>query len=168
VLALERGKNEEWARDALRAAIADESARVLALHAARAAIAEFFDAHARPEQLEALLAEPPEEIERVSAELQASLDLAVAEAIAGAGEADPRGAEAAIEPILDAMAAARRATHITEDLGDESFTIRVRLPGEVLATDADEVVDGVAVWRFHGKELRDREQRLELRTVLRR
>lgn len=53
---------------------------------------------------------------------------------------------------------ARRA--VTEDLGDETFEVRVALPGKLIAHDGDLVEDGVVVWKFPGKALYDRPQTL--------
>lgn len=50
---------------------------------------------------------------------------------------------------------ARRA--VTEDLGDERFRVRVELPGELIAHNADHVDGNVVEWEFGGKALMDRE-----------
>lgn len=159
----EQGKHEEWLRDAVLASIPDDGRRTLAFHAGRAALEEFFAANAAPEQLEALLAMTPEEIERASRELEDALDLAILDAVAAAFPEELAGDSE--ERFLSAYAGARRATHVTEDLEDESFVVRIRLPGRVIAHNADAIEDGVAVWRFDGKDLRDREQRIELHSV---
>ncbi|MGE0480799.1 MAG: hypothetical protein AB7Q17_10055 [Phycisphaerae bacterium] len=53
---------------------------------------------------------------------------------------------------------ARRA--VTEDIGDETFEVRVALPGKLIAHDGDLVEDGAVVWKFPGKALYDRPQTL--------
>jgi len=159
----ERGKWEEWLRDAVVATFPAEGRPLLAFHAGRAALVRHFAEHASPEQLEALLATSPEEIERASREFERALDHALLEAVAGV---DPDGlGEPSRKRFLAALAGARRSTHVTEDLGDETFIVRVRLPGRVIAHNADGIEDGFAVWIFDGQDLRDREQRIELHTV---
>lgn len=67
----------------------------------------------------------------------------------------PRGQ---IDQLLSAYQheAARRA--ITDDLGDELWELSVRLPGTLVAHNADRVEEGAVLWGFHGKALMDRDQ----------
>jgi hypothetical protein len=51
---------------------------------------------------------------------------------------------------------ARRA--VTEDLADDSFKVRVTLPGQIVAHNATEVDGEFLVWQFPGKALMDRDQ----------
>jgi len=159
----ERGKNEEWLRDAIRAAIPDEVDHPIAFHAGRVALEAFFAANASPERLEALLAMSAEEIERAGRALEDSLAVSLGDAVIDALPAEL--AAPTRERFLATYAGARRATHVSEDLEDESFVVRIRLPGRVVAHNADALEEGFAVWRFDGKDLRDREQRIELHTV---
>jgi hypothetical protein len=46
---------------------------------------------------------------------------------------------------------------VTRDCADDAWTVELRLPGELLAHNADEVRDGIAIWKFPGKALMDRE-----------
>jgi hypothetical protein len=72
--------------------------------------------------------------------------------------AEARGAE---DPTLaHALALERHDYDVTHDLEDESFTVRVKMPGRVLGHNADAAEDGYLVWKFHGRDLRDRRQRL--------
>jgi hypothetical protein len=54
----------------------------------------------------------------------------------------------------------------TEDLGDESFTVRVRMPGTVVDGNYDELAGGAAAWSFKGGALRDRDVVLRVVSVL--
>jgi hypothetical protein len=51
---------------------------------------------------------------------------------------------------------ARRA--VTEDLGDDKFTVRLALPGEIVAHNAIETDGRLLVWQFPGKALMDRDE----------
>lgn len=44
---------------------------------------------------------------------------------------------------------------ITEDLMDESFNLRVQLPGRVVSCNADSTEDGNLVWEFSGEDIVD-------------
>jgi hypothetical protein len=44
---------------------------------------------------------------------------------------------------------------VTEDLMDESFEVRVDLPGRVLKSDAKAMDTGVLIWKFKGEDLAD-------------
>ena len=50
--------------------------------------------------------------------------------------------------------------HITEDLNDDSFTIRIDMPGVIVGSNADERQGNTLVWKFSGKMMHDR--RIEL------
>jgi hypothetical protein len=49
---------------------------------------------------------------------------------------------------------------VTEDLADEKFEIRVEMPGEIVASNADSVEGSTAVWVFDGQIIRDKELEL--------
>ena len=56
---------------------------------------------------------------------------------------------------------------ITNDLGAEQFKIIVKMPGELVAHNADKIADdGSAVWEFNGKAFRDRPFELMVTTRL--
>lgn len=44
---------------------------------------------------------------------------------------------------------------VTEDIMDESFIIRVDLPGQTISSNTKESEEGVLVWRFDGSDLAD-------------
>ena len=54
----------------------------------------------------------------------------------------------------------KKAFAITEDLGDDKFEITVELPGEIIASNAEETSGGSATWTFDGGAVRDREMEL--------
>ena len=53
-------------------------------------------------------------------------------------------------------AEARRA--VTEDLADEVWTVRVEMPGEIIAHNGEQTDDGVVEWGFDAEALHDRDQ----------
>jgi hypothetical protein len=54
----------------------------------------------------------------------------------------------------------------TDDLGDDTFHLRVRMPGTIVGGDYDAVEDGVAAWEFEGSTLRDRDRVLRVVSVV--
>jgi hypothetical protein len=50
----------------------------------------------------------------------------------------------------------RRA--VTEDIEDERWEVRVELPGDLIASNATRIEDGVVIWEFPGKAMFDRDQ----------
>lgn len=53
----------------------------------------------------------------------------------------------------------------TEDLGDETFRVSVRLPGTIVGGNHDGIDDGAATWKFDGSGLRDRDRVLRVVSV---
>lgn len=53
-----------------------------------------------------------------------------------------------------------KALAVTEDLGDDRFEIIVEMPGQIVATNADEVGGSTVKWTFDGQIIRDRELEL--------
>ncbi|MBI5863187.1 MAG: hypothetical protein HZB38_01475 [Planctomycetes bacterium] len=47
---------------------------------------------------------------------------------------------------------------VSEDIGDERWTVRVQMPGEIIASNATSLDNGVAEWAFDGKLMYDRDQ----------
>ncbi|MBU0638206.1 MAG: hypothetical protein KKB50_05015 [Planctomycetes bacterium] len=45
---------------------------------------------------------------------------------------------------------------VTEDIGDEAWEIRLKLPGELVASNGERQEDGFVAWCFDGEALRDR------------
>ncbi len=50
---------------------------------------------------------------------------------------------------------------VTEDLMDESFDVRVDLPGRVISDNSELMETGVLIWRFDGEELTDNDYELK-------
>jgi len=156
VIAWERGKAEAWADDALVATAAGADRLPEARLAVRSAVAGYFAERVAPEDVEALLGAPKARIEARARAVEADLDrLAVERATDVLGLPAADGVR-----LAEAIAARRRAFAVTEDLGDEAFRVRLRLPGRVVRHDGDAVEGGAVVWRFDGKALRDREHSL--------
>lgn len=157
-----RGKAEEWAAEAVRTVLPDDPERARATLAVSAAIGRTFEESGSPAQIEEWLDLDPEERDRRERAFHETLDGVAWRALTDALPNTPAALDQ--EEFLAAIAAERSAMQITEDLGDESFEVRVRLPGEILEHDADAIEDGYAVWRFDGKGLRDRAHTLTLHT----
>lgn len=165
VIDWERGKAQRWAEQALGLAAPDRADAPLARLAAQDAVSAFFARELPVERARALLDLARAEPARLEGELralQARHDAEVSEALRRALGLGPHQAAR----LRDALAAERRAFEVTEDLGDERFVVRLRLPGRVERHDADAVEDGALVWRFSGEELRDREVTLLATSVL--
>ncbi|MBL1217402.1 MAG: hypothetical protein D8M59_07885 [Planctomycetes bacterium] len=54
----------------------------------------------------------------------------------------------------------KRHLKYTQDLNSEGLRIAVEMPGEIVASNADEQTDNQAVWRFKGEWLHDRDREL--------
>ncbi len=54
----------------------------------------------------------------------------------------------------------------TDDIGDEGFTVRVKLPGTLISGNHDGEADGFAVWKFKGETLREGDVVLRAVSVL--
>ena len=54
----------------------------------------------------------------------------------------------------------------TLDLGDEEFSVKLELPGTIVAGNFDALVDGRAAWKFNFDALRDRDVVLRAVSVL--
>ncbi len=54
----------------------------------------------------------------------------------------------------------------TDDLGDESFKIKVRMPGTIVGGNYDSVDGATASFSFQGEDLRDRDVRLQVVSVV--
>jgi hypothetical protein len=117
----------------------------------------FTSADTRP--LHALFRRPPgperdaklaEFGDRLMAGVRPALDRAL-------GEAGASGRERGM--FWQAYEREERNRTVTEDLGDEVFEIRVKLPGQIVAHNGDKLDDdGSVVWEFKGDALNDRDQ----------
>lgn len=63
-----------------------------------------------------------------------------------------------IDAFVERYDLARATYAVTEDLADEKWEVRVRLPGQIVAHNADEIDGHEAVWHFSGEFLMDRDQ----------
>ncbi len=169
LLAFERAKGQALLERALQAvAVAGEPGAVAARRAldARARFGAAFDAAWKTDDVLKLVSAPRAEQAALEARYRAqTLDAAVAAGVEAALAAGA-GGEAALEGTLRAaLEAERRTLEATEDLQDETFCVRVTLPGRVVLSDAEALEDDgrTAVLRFGGKELA--ESPLVLRVV---
>jgi hypothetical protein len=167
MVAFERGKALAHLDEALAAAAPDR-ADTRARLAARAAFERAFDAAWRPEALVSYV----DASDEVKADLEARFRADTARAAGEAGAAallasaerkakpDAATHRAVEKRVIEAYEAARRVLDATEDLGDETFEVRVTFPAPVVLSDADALEDDgrTAVFRFGGEHLRDREQ----------
>ncbi len=144
-----------------RAQLAPSAAADIRAHAERA-LASQVDSFRLREVL-ALLCTPPKERQwaRADAEQEAGAKLA---AIEGELRAALRRAVSETTMFLDDRYAIQAqlewsftAFDQTNDLADETFTLRVHLPGTIVGGNFDKREDGAAVWEFKGETLQDRE-----------
>jgi hypothetical protein len=115
-------------------------------------------AQADLEPLVTLLGEPEApgrdiKIDEYSKEWLARADEAVTEVLRslGAREAEIGAFYAAVQKEEDRHA-------VTEDLGDETWSVQVNLPGELIAHNATKIEEGAPIWEFKGDGLHDRDQ----------
>jgi hypothetical protein len=59
--------------------------------------------------------------------------------------------------ILAQLESSLTALDQTNDLNDETFRLRLHLPGALVGGNYDKLEDGAAVWEFKGSDLQDRE-----------
>jgi hypothetical protein len=95
-------------------------------------------------------------LERSRAELEHRTLAAMQAALRDTGRYPP----SQINRFLHRFDQHRMAHRVTEDLGDERFTVRVRMPGTVVGHNGSAEQDGVVTWTFDGSMLRDREVEL--------
>ncbi len=164
VVAYERLKAQRWSDAALREAAPGGPSPAHRL-AVREAVAAFFARELPIEAVESLLdlaRRAPGELATRSRELQARHDQEVTAVAATVAGLTPEQQAA----FAQAVGRERRAFEVSEDLGDERFVVRLRLPGRVLAHNADAVEDGALVWRFSGEDLRERRHDLLATSLL--
>jgi len=152
----EKLKMQHWAQVAIDAVAPDHPRRIDAILSARAAIADYCAAQLSPAALEGVLARPPEEVAALAQRTQRDVRALAAGAARGTLGLDAAG-EAEVAAAYDT---ARRDYEVTEDLGDENFTVRLRLPGRLVADNGNAHEDGCVVWKFGGEDLRDRSHTL--------
>lgn len=64
------------------------------------------------------------------------------------------------EKFMNAYETEQTRRGITEDLMDERWAVDVRLPGDIVAHNADRIEDGAAIWEFDAQKLMDRDVEL--------
>ena len=156
LIAAERGKTELMAHEALEATYPDADALPTAQLAVRAEIARFFREQVTAERVHRILEAPVDERQGAVRALQRKLDGSVIEAAAEALSID----EDDRNHLRLALAEQRTRHEVTGDLDDETFVVRVRLPGDLHAHNGVEVEPGVVEWRFKGDALHDRDHTL--------
>ncbi|HBP17523.1 MAG TPA: hypothetical protein DEA08_07010 [Planctomycetes bacterium] len=104
----------------------------------------------------------PAGIEARASELQAAVERAGVEAARDVLALTPEQ----VARLRGEIGQQRRSFEVSEDLADEAFVVRLRLPGRVLAHNGDALEGSTVVWRFNGKDLRDRRQRLLAKSFL--
>ena len=153
LLRYERFKHEEFLAAAVREIAPKHPRLVDAVLAARAALA----AEAlSPESVLGVLRLPEGKSKTRIAALLAELERA---ALGGAARVLEFETDAKTR-LARAYRSARHDFEVTDDLSDETFVIRLKLPGEVLRHNGDEKKGRTVTWRFSGRDLRDRDHRL--------
>jgi hypothetical protein len=163
---LEADKNARYIEVGARALVADGTwAQHIPLQL-RAAALKFGDAFDIA-KADALLRQPE------SAERDAQLNTIAGDFTTGIGAAIkaefarlniPEAQQARFERIATAERNLRAAT---EDLADERWEVRVVMPGEILAHNADRVENGTLVWEFSADAIMDRDQVIRASSLVR-
>lgn len=65
--------------------------------------------------------------------------------------------EAGRKQLEENLALEEHDLEVSQDLEDEGFTVRVRMPGAVIGHNGDEAVADEVTFRFNGQDLRDRD-----------
>ncbi len=107
------------------------------------------------DRVAALLAESDDEacereLEAEAEAFEASAMARMTSALAGSGYEPRRIAE-----YENRYQWHKRHYEISEDLGDESFKIKVQMPGEIVAANADSIDENQAKWEFKAEDIRD-------------
>lgn len=102
-----------------------------------------------------------EQLSSLEREGRRAIRAAIESSLVEAG-ADPRIRNA----VLARLEWAFTSYDHTGDLADETFTLRVRMPGVVVDGNFDELDGEVAIWRFEGKDLQDADRSLTAVSVL--
>jgi len=61
---------------------------------------------------------------------------------------------------------AEKEYEVTNDLGDDSFVVKVCMPGIITDTNAKEHTQNVATWKFRGAEFRDKDYTIYVKSKL--
>lgn len=62
-----------------------------------------------------------------------------------------------IEQFFAAVEVEERRRAVTEDIEDDRWEVRVELPGDLIASNATRIEDGVLIWSFGGRVILDRD-----------
>lgn len=169
-----RAAAEHLARDALLGVYVDGDAG-LAVADAERVVAKVRDAAAAVATVDALI-DAGRDLERRRRDEDvpgpARIE-ALEDAVTAAGRralADALASTALDERVRNAvryrLEARLAATDHTDDLGDERFRVRVRMPGTVVGGNYDRLRDGEVEWRFKGDSLARGAQRLRVVSVV--
>ncbi len=122
--------------------------------------------HIDKEDVAYLLALEGKEAEATIAETVADVNERIERRVAAAlGAADPTGA--AKGAFLVHFERERRRFAVTEDLQDEAWEVKVKLPGRLVGPNMGGELDGnVVTWEFDGASLNDRDQVLLATSVV--
>ncbi len=157
ILDYERAKTREWAAQALSELTGLPPVRAAE---ARAVVGEAVDRHFKKrlsvDSLAGLLQRSENKLEQRASRIRKRLMDRVVHAAS-----DHLDLSAAAKAALrKAYRSARHDYQVTTDLGDERFEVTVRMPGEVQYDNGERRRDDTVVWKFTGKDLRDRRQTL--------
>lgn len=154
-------KFEAFARSAFREALPDAPQDAwLAVHAAMMEVARTRDY----DRILAALIQDDAERDEVDADALAAESEAFEEAALDATRRALRErggfSHAKIREFMERLAWHRQFFEITEELGDDTFTIVVRMPGELVGHNGTSVKGAEVTWEFNGQMIRDRDLEL--------
>lgn len=73
-----------------------------------------------------------------------------------------------IDQFFAAMDQEEQRRAVSEDIADDRWDIRVQLPGDLIASNATRIEDGVAIWEFPGRLILDRDHVLMATSIMER
>lgn len=162
MIGAERGKSIQLADDALFEIARGRDELPRAMLALREEIDAFFTERVTPDEVKRLLDMPEQDRSAATAALRRDLDAALGARAAETLDLDEDERRA----LSAALTRHRSALEVTEDLADEAFVVRARLPGEVQFHNGKELEAGTLEWRFAGKDLFDRSHTLIASSLL--
>lgn len=158
----ERRKVREWMRLALDETTIDAGTREDAWLTAARAVDAYHAANLGLPRLEALLAQPKAAQQDAADAIERDMErhaLDAAMRVLGPAGVSRRD-------VAYRVALAHEAFRVTDDLGDEAFTVRVEMPGRLVDDNGDAREGNTVRWAFDGNALRDRTVVLVARSVV--
>ncbi len=158
----ERGKSVVWCAEALAAIKLAPQREAEAQSAARAALERHFLTHVTTTGVAQLFKMTAKEMVAQATQMTRRIEQLVASTVAQAVGLDKQETAR----FSEAFASARHDFEVSDDLGDESFEVRISMPGKIVSHNGRSQSGSSVTWKFDGKDLRDRSHRLIVISVV--